>query len=205
MLDFNKIELSILNKTESEIKNILSKYDIKNIHIDIMDWYFVKNLSNISPFFLKNLNLWKYKLHLHFMVENAEIFFNYYKNFNNIESVSFHIESKFYKKWETNNFIEKLKKRNIKVWLAINPITWIDIFSKNWFNDNLDEFDFIQIMTVEPWKGWQKFIPHMEEKIKYIRWFYKKEIIIDWWVNDIIYKILEKIVDKFVIWNYLYK
>jgi len=205
MLDFNKIELSILNKTESEIKNILSKYDIKNIHIDIMDWYFVKNLSNISPFFLKNLNLKIYKLNLHFMVENAEIFFNYYEKFNNIKSVSFHVESQFYKKWETKIFIKKLKKRNIKVWLAINPITWIDIFSKNWFNDNINEFDFIQIMTVKPWIWWQKFIPHMEEKIKYIRWFYKKEIIIDWWVDDVIYNKLENIVDKFIIWSYLYK
>jgi len=207
MLNYNKIELSILNQTESNTKKVLEKIDLKYIHIDIMDWYFVKNLSNINPFFMKNLNLENYKLHLHFMVEEVDIFFEYYKDFKNIESVSFHIESNFYKNWKVLEFINYLKNRGIKVWLAINPNTWIDKFSTEGFSPlhNLENIDFFQIMTVIPWLWWQSFIPEMEEKIINLRKIYNKEIFIDWWVNKKIYKKLENRVDRFIIGSYLYK
>jgi pentose-5-phosphate-3-epimerase len=114
-MNFNKIELSILNKTEKEILKVLSENIIENIHIDIMDGYFVNNLSNISPFFLKNLDLANYKLHLHFMVNDVSKYFEYYNFLDNIELLSFHIESEFFKSSRITPFLNMLKKKNIKV------------------------------------------------------------------------------------------
>jgi len=198
MLDFDKIEPSILNQKEVDIQKLFQKFDIKYVHIDIMDWYFVKNLSNINPFFLGNLDLSSYKLHLHFMVEDVSVFFDYYTNLENIELVSFHLESKFFENWSYNKFIEQLKEKNIKVGLAINPdsdIPWKDI---------LDKFDFILFMSVFPWKWWQKFINSTIDKIKFVRENFNKKILVDGWVNDIIFEKIKPYIDRAIMWSFLF-
>jgi pentose-5-phosphate-3-epimerase len=92
-----------------------------------------------------------------------------------------------------------LKKKNIKVWLALNPNT--SVFEIENMQNN---FDFIQLMTVNPWKWWQEFITEMYSKVLELRKISNKEIFIDWWVNLEIYKKFEGLVDRFIIWSYLY-
>ena len=207
IMNYSKVELSILNKTEQETLDILKSLDLNYIHIDIMDGYFVKNLANITPFFLKKLNIdnWSYKFHLHFMVERVDIFFWYYDFLKNIDSVSFHIESDFYnEKWKVLEFINYLKNKGIKVWLVLNPDTKV---SKLLYDDiePLKIFDFILLMTVYPWKWWQKFITEMKTKIVELRNVYDGKILIDGWVNNEIYQNMGKFVDRFIMWSYLYK
>lgn len=200
--DFWKIELSILGKSTEEINRLLNKLPIKKIHLDIMDGYFVNNVSNINPYFLKEL--WfdktdKYKFHLHFMVEDVEIYFDYFYFLKNIKRVSFHVESKFFKEDKFINLINLLKNKWIKIWLVFNPDTKVENYEKY-----INKFDFIQLMTVYPWKWWQKFLLEMYNKIKKTRNWYNWELLIDWWVNYEVYKKLKDLVDIFVIGSFLF-
>jgi len=200
-MDFDKIELSILWKNKEEVFNRLNKWDIKNIHLDIMDGYFVSNLSNITPFSLNKL--WidnKYNLHLHLMVKNPEIYFSYFSFLKNTKKLSFHIEIEYFKNNTYKVFVNWLQQKWIKVWLTLNPDTKINLLS-----NKLGEFDFIQLMTVYPWKWWQKFIEKMFSKIEKLRKIYDWEIIIDGWVNQGIYEKLKNKVNTFVMWSYLFK
>lgn len=198
-MNYNKIELSILNQKEKDIIKVINEKWIKNIHIDIMDWYFTKSLSSINPFFLEWLNLDNKKIHLHFMVNDIFHYYNYYSNIKSIEYISYHCQSKFdinkYK--EFNN---QIRNKWIKIWLAINPDIKISDISQIIWN-----FDFILIMTVIPWKGWQSFIEECWEKIKLFRKNYNLPIFIDGWVNNIIYEKYNNIVDKFIMGSYLFK
>jgi len=198
-MDYKKIEISILNQKEWDILRIINKKLINNIHIDIMDWYFTESLSNINPFLLETLNLENKKLHLHFMVNDIHKYYNHYSHFKNIEYLSYHFESN-YKKDEYIKFNNNLRNKGIKVWLAINPDIEINDISKI-----IKKFDFILIMTVIPWKGWQSFIEDCWKKIQFFKDNYNIPIFIDWWVNNIIYDKYSEIVDKFIIWSYLFK
>ncbi len=198
-MDFNKIELSILNKSKDEILWALQKHPIKYIHVDIMDWYFTNSLSSISPFFLKNLDLWTYKLHLHFMVNDIEKFFPYFSIFENIENISYHFESEIIKKWEYTSFNKHLQSNGIKIWLVLNPETYLTS------PEILRSFDFIQLMTVNPGKWGQSFIPEMWKKIQeYKQKYPNTNLYIDWWVNETIYKSYDDFVDRFIMWSFLY-
>lgn len=200
-MDFKKIELSILNQNKKDIVNIIQKYNIENIHVDIMDWYFTNSLSNITPYLLKNIDFTNKNLHLHFMVNDIEKYYNYYKNINNILYISYHYENNIINEKNYINFNKKLHKKWIKVWLVLNPETTINEIDKV-----ILEFDFVQIMTVIPWLWWQSFIENMKHKIIDFKNKYKDiPLYIDWWVNNLIYDKYNKYIDIFIIWSYLYK
>ncbi len=197
--DFKKVELSILNRTGEETESLLERIDVEYLHIDIMDGYFVKDLSNISPFLLQNLNISKYKLHLHFMVNDSLTYFNYYGSLKNIDSVSFHVENDFFMSKRYEELIKILKKRNIKVWLVLNPETSINIL------DNIkEEIDFVMLMSVIPWKGGQGFLTEINIKIKKLFEKYDFPILLDGWINSEICKKHEDRIERFIIGSYLY-
>lgn len=200
-MNFEKIECSILNKNLLEIEKLLKKYPIKNLYIDVMDGYFVDNLSNITPFFMKDVIFSWYKLHIHFMVNDIFRFFPYYKNIQNIEKISFHIEQVLFQRDDKKyiDFVKELQNSWIKVWLAIKPKTSIDLLLPY-----IDYLDFILIMTVEPWEWGQKFLWETESKIKYLRLKFSKEIIIDGGVTENIMNKLDHFVDKFIMWSCLF-
>ncbi len=62
------------------------------------------------------------------------------------------------------NSIKKIKEKNKKVGVSLNPETKIDLII-----DLLDQIDLVLIMSVNPGFGGQKFMPEVLDKIKELK------------------------------------
>ena len=111
-------------------------------------------------------------------------------------NITFHIENKVIDK-----YIKKIKDNGIKVGLAINPDTNIDIILPY-----LDKIDIILVMSVVPGKGGQKFmkeiIPKLE-KLRELQKDYSYEIEIDGGINDDTIFLVKDYVDIIVSGSYI--
>ncbi len=124
------------------------------IHVDVMDGEFVENKQN-------NLNIFKllkehYDIPIisHLMVNNPLVYID--KIIDYIDVFVFHYESK----GDKEAIINKIKKHNKKVGIAINPDTNLPKILPY-----LNKIDIILIMSVYPgWSG-QKFIWEIPDKI----------------------------------------
>jgi ribulose-phosphate 3-epimerase len=156
------IAISILNCDFNNIKfelNRINDSNIKYVHIDIMDGYFVeKNTENL--FDMKTIC--KYtnkKIDVHLMVKKPKIFITNFLKYNP-DIISFHIESEE----NISENISLIKSHGIKCGIAINPETDIQTL-----NNYVENIDVILIMSVVPGKGGQKFISLTFKKIKLIK------------------------------------
>lgn len=192
-----KISTSILSSDDRiECIKKLNNTNINYIHIDAMDGIFVKN-KNLEPDEVNELNKHSnLPLDIHLMVNNPEEYINHL-NIYNINNITFHIEINK----NIENIINKIKNLGVKVGLAINPNTDINLI-KNYIN----KIDIILIMSVEPGYGGQKFIPRTIERIKEIRNL-KKDIIIevDGGINNINIKEIEQYINIAVVGSYITK
>ena len=130
------------------------------IHVDVMDYHFVPNLTIGAPVVS---SLHKYIpdafLDVHLMVENPE---KYVVDMAKAgaNQFTFHIEA-------TNNsdsLIESIHKAGMRAAIAVKPKTPIDSIYPY-----LDKVEMILVMTVEPGFGGQKFMADMMPKIQEIR------------------------------------
>lgn len=158
--------------------NILNKTNIDYIHLDIMDNEFVNNetldFNTLRNYFYNN----KKKLDIHLMVNNVKLYTDIYSLLKP-EYITFHIEV-----GNTLELINYIKNKKIKVGLAINPNTSIELLKPF-----IDKIDLILIMSVQPGKGGQEFIENTLEKVKEIRKNNKDiNISIDGGMNNITIK-----------------
>lgn len=153
------ISCSYLSSKDKELTiKELNKTDVDFIHLDVMDNKFVSNetldFNTLRSYFHEN----EKKLDIHLMVNNVKLFADIYSLLKP-EYITFHLEV-----GNTLELINYIKNKNIKVGLAINPNTSIDLI-KPFIND----IDLVLIMSVYPGKGGQEFIESSIEKIKEIR------------------------------------
>lgn len=145
--------------------------DIDYIHVDVMDGKFVKNVNlNLESFkILKNYT--NIPILAHLMVINPLDYIE--QIIDQIEGCLFHFESD----GDKLSIINKIKEKNKKIGIALNPDT--DIME---IIPYLNLIDNILIMSVYPgWSG-QKFIPQSVQKVNILAEFKKKNnfsIIID--------------------------
>ena len=137
----------------------LNKYDIDNIHIDVMDGHFVPNITigsvvveSIRPF----TNL---PFHVHMMVNSPDKLIPDFVNAGS-DRIIIHLESCI----DIHKSIFQIKELGVEVGIAINPTTSIDLIKPI-----LSDVDEILIMSVNPGFGGQKFIPSSLEKINKLR------------------------------------
>lgn len=163
-----KISASFLSSNynlEDTIK-YLDESSTDYIHVDFMDNTFVNNTS----YSLKELEVLKNtskKLDVHLMVSDPLKYIDYFSKLNT-EFISFHYEA-------VNNHLEVInyiKEKNIKVGIAINPETNIDVL-----NPFFDLIDLVLVMSVIPGRGGQEFIYNTVNKIKELK--EKKNILIN--------------------------
>ncbi|MEM3374209.1 MAG: ribulose-phosphate 3-epimerase [Candidatus Woesearchaeota archaeon] len=181
-----KIAPSILSANfgslNNEIKEIETYSDL--LHIDVMDGHLVPNIS-----FGYEVIKWiktRLSLDVHFMIEDPLKYAPVFKeNCNNISMISFHPElfNKNNTKKEIKKLkeaIQKIKKLDVKVGLALNPDKKIDLIKYV-----LDEIDYVLIMSVYAGFGGQKFIPNVLDKVKLLRekLTFQKDIEIDGGIN----------------------
>jgi len=144
-MDFKYLENDILT---------LEKAGADRFHFDIMDGYFVPNIT-LGPDIVKALRpLTKLPFEAHLMVEMPERFI---EKFLEAEIITFHLEATR----APIRLSREIKGLNKKVSVAINPATSVESLELL-----LPEIDEVLVMTVEPGFAGQKFILQSIEKVR---------------------------------------
>ena len=129
------------------------------IHVDVMDGHFVPNLT-IGPPVIKALRKnSSLKFDVHLMISPVHKYIEAYAEAG-ADIITIHPEA-------TDNLessIKKIKEKNKKVGVSLNPESKIDLIL-----DLLDQIDLVLIMSVNPGFGGQKFMPEVLVKIKELK------------------------------------
>ena len=137
----------------------LNETDVDYIHVDVMDGKFVPNKT--MPF-REMRNIYKYtdkRLDVHLMVDDPKKYIPLYAELNT-EYITFHVEVMEH----IEECLELIKSYGIKCGLALRPSTPVKSLVPY-----LPLLDLVLVMSVEPGKGGQKFIPSSQEKIEEVR------------------------------------
>tara|TARA_A100001011_G_scaffold372355_1_gene430647 strand:+ start:46 stop:702 length:657 start_codon:yes stop_codon:yes gene_type:complete len=158
------ISPSILGGSFSNMEKVISDLDqskAEYIHFDVMDGDFVPNLT-FGPQFISNLRFKTKKIFdVHLMIKRVGNYLDdYIKGGSDIITFHYEIDENL------NELIDKIKKNNIKVGIAIKPKTpWLEI------KKYLHTIDQVIIMTVEPGFGGQSFMNDQIKKIEGISYY----------------------------------
>ncbi len=159
-----EISTSLLNVNEEKIVKTIYDLEVAHtdyFHIDVMDGRFVENdTSEKMRKFAEYLNqITNIPMDVHLMVTNIKEYIDSYLIFNP-HIITFHYEA-CKNKEEVEKYISYIKENNCKVGLAIKPNTKIEEIK-----EFLPKLNLLLIMSVEPGKGGQAFIPQTISKIK---------------------------------------
>ena len=180
---------------ERDIKKVESY--VPWLHIDVMDGHFVPNISIGVPVVKSIRKITNLFLDTHLMIENPIKYTDAFADAGS-DLITFHYEAT---KDKTNETIEKIKSRGLKVGLSIKPKTTVDEIK-----DYINLVDMILVMTVEPGFGGQKFIADCAKKIVEIKRI-KPDVLVqvDGGINDETAIICKEFgVDSLVAGNYIY-
>jgi ribulose-phosphate 3-epimerase len=132
------------------------------LHLDVMDGHFVPNIS-LGPPIISSLRKQFPKpdkvFDCHMMVSNPLQWVDPIAKAGG-DLYCFHLEAID----DIQAVIDAVKNAGMKVGIAIKPGTPIESLLP-W----IDQLDMALIMTVEPGFGGQKFIPHMMDKVRFLR------------------------------------
>ena len=157
-----KVSPSILASDFSKLGDevaALAKAGADYIHVDVMDGHFVPNIS-MGPSIVKSVRgKTSIPFDVHLMIDPIEPYIDDFIKAG-ADIISIHPEAND----NIEKCIDKIKSKNVKAGLAINPDT-------NWevVIPFLDKLDIIVVMSVHPGFGGQKFIPSALEKLKLLR------------------------------------
>ena len=155
-----KLSVSILstdNKKDYVKKLNNTKADY--IHIDVMDGLFVPD-TKFSIEEIKEINnVSNKKLDIHLMVEDPIIYIEKLHNMN-INNITIHIEIDK----DIDNLIDIIHSLGYQARLAISPNTNVELLCPY-----LNKIEGILIMSVNPGKGGQEFMPNTLSRAEYIK------------------------------------
>lgn len=129
------------------------------IHVDIMDGHFVPNLS-FGPDITRTVDkVTDQHLDVHLMIENPEKWVDAYIDAG-ADCVIFHVEAT-----EDHVALAKhLRGKGVKAGFSPKPGTPIEPYLAD-----LEHFDLVLVMSVEPGFGGQSFMPDMLAKVRTLR------------------------------------
>jgi ribulose-phosphate 3-epimerase len=129
------------------------------IQVDIMDGHFVPNLT-FGPLVVEAVrSATGLPVEAHLMIERPELFVEAFaKAGATLIEVQVEATTSLYRTVQT------IKELGAKAGVAINPATPVDALG-----EILPYIDLVNVMTVEPGFGGQKFISHSPEKIRRVR------------------------------------
>lgn len=176
-----KVSVSVLSN-EIKPQDIVKKLDLSKpdyIHIDIMDGKFVSNKTWTTSEVKKFTSYSTLPLEVHLMVNNPSKYIEDYALMNT-SIIIFHYEAVK----DINEVINKVKLYGLKVGIAINPETNINVLIPY-----LNMIDEVLIMSVHPGKSGQSFIEESLEKISVLKNIilegnYKTIISVDGGINN---------------------
>ena len=147
-----QISPSILSADFSQLGNEIKKLidaGADMIHVDVMDGHFVPNLT-IGPPVIKDLKkISSIPFDVHLMISPVHNYIEAYAEAG-ADIITIHPEATD----NLENSIEKIKEKNKKVGVSLNPESKIDLIL-----DLLDKIDLVLIMSVNPGFGGQRFMP----------------------------------------------
>jgi ribulose-phosphate 3-epimerase len=129
------------------------------IQVDVMDGHFVPNLT-FGPLVVEAVRkATSLPIEAHLMVEHPEQFLEAFaKAGSTLIEVQVEATTSLYRT------VQAIKELGAKAGVAINPATPVDDL-----REILPYIDLVNVMTVEPGFGGQKFIPHSPEKVRRVR------------------------------------
>ncbi|XMB85612.1 ribulose-phosphate 3-epimerase [Mycoplasmatota bacterium WC44] len=143
---------------EKEIKE-LEEYNVEWLHLDVMDGIFVPATTFDQRFVEKIRPLTKMFFDVHLMVTNPIDLIKDYVTAG-ADLITFHCESQE----NSLEVIKLIKSFGIKAGISIKPMTQVSEIKHL-----LDYVDLVLVMSVEPGKGGQKFMPNALDKIKELK------------------------------------
>lgn len=154
------ISPSILNCDIGDLRGQLRLIDNADIaHVDVMDNHFVPNLSWGLPVVESCVRSGILPVDAHLMIEDPDRWAPAYAEAG-CASVTFHAEAAA----APLRLAREIRSQGARVGLALRPATDITAYE-----DILEEFDMVLVMTVEPGFGGQSFISSMLPKIRRTR------------------------------------
>ncbi len=144
------------------------------IHVDVMDGHFVPDLT-MGPKMVADLrHVTVLPLDVHLMVENPE---NFIESFAIAGANHIYIHCELTHK-NLKHILQHIHSFGCKTGLAINPET-----PTNFVDPFLDDIDHVLVMSVNPGRAGQKFMPDVLSKITHFQGKVA-EIIVDGGIND---------------------
>lgn len=129
------------------------------VHIDVMDYHFVPNLTIGEPVVKRICQVTSLPTDVHLMIEDPDRWAPHYAKLG-ATSVTFHMGATH----APVRLARELHDMGCKACFAVRPAEPVEpIF------DILSEFDMILVMTVEPGFGGQKFLDNQRGKVRRLR------------------------------------
>jgi ribulose-phosphate 3-epimerase len=129
------------------------------IHLDVMDFHFVPNLTFGACVIQKLRPLTKMVFDAHLMVENPEKYVEPFRKAG-ADYLTFHLEAAN----EPQSMIDDIKRAGMKCGVSVKPKTDVKELTSY-----LDQLDLILIMSVEPGFGGQSFMAEMLKKAAWLK------------------------------------
>jgi ribulose-phosphate 3-epimerase len=140
------------------------------LHVDVMDYHFVPNLTIGLPVMEAIRRITDKVLDLHLMISDPDRWAPTYAE-QGADSVTFHVEAAD----APVRLARELRARHARAGMALKPATPIEPYEAL-----LPELDMLLIMTVEPGFGGQKFLDLCLPKIRTARELMRKHDVETW-------------------------
>lgn len=129
------------------------------VHVDVMDYHFVPNLTIGEPVVKRIAQVSPLPLDVHLMIEDPDRWAPHYAQLG-AQSVTFHMNAAA----APVRLARELHSMGAKAAIAVRPAEPVEPLF-----DILGEFDMVLVMTVEPGFGGQKFLDNQLGKVRRLR------------------------------------